>query len=65
MFASLSGMRLVRLYVPFSQGPATFVVNKETICSKFPKISNTEVSDKMAYASSADADQTAPECLFQ
>ena len=30
-------------------------------CSKCPKISYTEVSDKMAYANSADPDQTAPE----
>ena len=29
--------------------------------SKCPKISNTKVSDKMAYANSTDPDQTAPE----
>ena len=28
---------------------------------KCPKISHTKVSDKMAYANSADPDQTAPE----
>ena len=28
---------------------------------KCPKILNTKVSDKMAYAKSADPDQTAPE----
>ena len=28
---------------------------------KYPKISNTKVSDKITYANSADADQTAPE----
>ena len=30
-------------------------------CSKCPKISYTLVSDKIAYANSADPDQTAPE----
>ena len=29
--------------------------------SKYPKIWNNKVSDKMAYAKSADQDQTAPE----
>ena len=29
--------------------------------SKCPKISNTKVSDLMAYANSVDPDQTAPE----
>ena len=29
--------------------------------SKYPKISNTKVSDKMTHANSADPDQTAPE----
>ena len=29
--------------------------------SKYPKISNTKVSDKMAYANRVDPDQTAPE----
>ena len=28
---------------------------------KFPKISNTKVSDKMIYVNSANSDQTAPE----
>ena len=28
--------------------------------SKYPEISNTKVSDKMAYANSADPDQTSP-----
>ena len=28
---------------------------------KYPKISNTKVPDKMAYANSVDPDQTAPE----
>ena len=32
---------------------------------KCPKISNTKVSDKMAFANSADLDQTAPEGAFQ
>ena len=32
---------------------------------KCPKISYTKVSDKMAYANSADPDQTAPEGAVQ
>ena len=32
-----------------------------SIYGKCPKISNTKFSDKMAFASSADPDQTAPE----
>ena len=34
---------------------------KENQEDKCPKISNTKASDKMAYANSADPDQTAPE----
>ena len=32
-----------------------------TSCGKCPKILYTRISDKMAYANSADPDQTAPE----
>ena len=31
---------------------------------KSPKISNTKISDEMAYANSAYPDQTAPSCLL-
>ena len=32
-----------------------------SVYGKYPKISNTKWSDKMAYANSADPDQTAPD----
>ena len=32
-----------------------------TVYSKYPKILNTKVYDRMQYANSADPDQTAPE----
>ena len=34
---------------------------KKSLYRKFPKISYTNVVDKMEYANSADPDQTAPE----
>ena len=33
------------------------------LAGKCPKIPYTKVSDKMAYANSADPDQTAPVCI--
>ena len=36
------------------------IFQEENEYHKCPKISNTNVSDKMAYANSADPDQTAP-----
>ena len=38
-------------------------MNTQLSCEygKWPKISNTKVSNKMTYANSADPDQTAPE----
>ena len=45
-----------------SLGPWKFVLDMGSLSyGKYPKNSNTKMSDKMTYANSVDPDQTAPE----
>ena len=53
--------RIIWIFFECSHQVISHTAAHLSINGKCPKISNTKVSDKSAYATSADLDQTAPE----